>query len=100
MNKIVMLLCVVGLSSGLALAEEQGKGQAPHHKPPTKEQREKMAQLHEKMAACLRTDKPVHECHEEMMKACQEQMGQDGCPMMNGKGMHHGPGDHQAKKSE
>lgn len=53
---------------------------------PTKEQRAKMAGLHEKMAACLKTDKPVRDCHKEMMDSCHE-MGKD-CPMMPGP--HHG----------
>jgi len=52
----------------------------------TKESREKMAVLHEQMAACLRSDKPLADCHSEMRKSCKESMGDQGCPMM-GKGM-------------
>ena len=59
---------------------------------PSKETREKMAQLHEQMAGCLRSDKSVAECRTEMMKSCQDALGKEGCPMMGmgpGMGMHH-----------
>ena len=38
------------------------------------------------MAACLRSDRPLKDCHDEMMHACQKTMGPDGCPMMGGMG--------------
>jgi hypothetical protein len=57
----------------------------PAHPAPTKEMREKMATMHERMAACLRSDKAVAACHEEMMKSCKDTMGETGCPKM---GMH------------
>ena len=50
------------------------------HPAPTKEEREKMAQAHEKMAACLRSDRPMSDCHAEMMKL-HDQMMHDH-PMM------------------
>ncbi len=96
MNKIAMFLFVVCMSGHVAIADDAGK-QSPSKKmsmPPTQmmttDQRQKMADAHERMAVCLRSDKPVSDCHEEMKKACQEGMGKDGCPMMGGKGMHHG----------
>ena len=67
------------------------------------EQRQKMAGQHEKMAACLRSDRPLPECREEMMKGCKEAMGKEGCPMMGGKGphgMHHPMMDGQAPGNE
>ena len=63
---------------------------------PSKETREKMATLHEHMAACLRSDKAIAECRSEMMKSCREVMGKDGCPMM-GPGMHGGTMQGQPK---
>src|SRR6185312_13350181 len=55
---------------------------------PTKEMRERMATLHEQMAACLRSDKHVSECRTEMLKHCQSMMGNQGCTrMMGGAGM-------------
>lgn len=52
----------------------------------TPEQRQEMATMHEKMATCLRSDKPIEECRSEMRKNCQQAMGKDGCPGM-GRGM-------------
>jgi hypothetical protein len=38
---------------------------------PSKDTREKMATLHEQMAACLRSDKSISECRDEMRKNYQ-----------------------------
>ena len=68
------------LLTGIALGAD-----APASRPePSKEMRQKMATLHEQMAACLRSDKALADCRTEMMKGCQEQMGPDGCGMMGG----------------
>ena len=53
----------------------------------TKEKREKMAETHEKMATCLKSDKKMSECHKEMRSQCKSMMGEKGCPMMDGKMM-------------
>jgi hypothetical protein len=53
---------------------------------PSKEVREQMATLHERMAACLRSDKTFTACRDEMQKSCREMMGEQACPMM-GMGM-------------
>jgi hypothetical protein len=50
----------------------------------TAEQRNKMADVHEKLAACLRSDRPMSDCHEEAMKNCQDLLGAN-CPMGHGK---------------
>jgi hypothetical protein len=52
---------------------------------PSKETREKMALLHEQMATCLRSDRAMADCRDEMRKNCQATVGERGCPMM---GMH------------
>jgi hypothetical protein len=52
---------------------------------PSKEMREKMATVHEQMAACLRSDKSIDDCRTAMMKSCHETIGPQGCQMM-GKG--------------
>lgn len=49
----------------------------------TKEQRDSMAGMHEKMATCLRSDKSMKDCHAEMRTNCQDMMGKEGCPMMD-----------------
>lgn len=53
---------------------------------PTKEMRERMATLHEQMAACLRSDKSISDCRAEMRQHCQAMMGSQGCTRMMGSG--------------
>ena len=59
---------------------------------PTKEQREDMAKAHEKMAACLRSDREVSDCRHEMMEQYKQMQGEE-CEHM-GDYMHHGHDDH------
>lgn len=47
----------------------------------TKEERQKMADVHTKMAECLNSDKSMDECHKEMRESCKDMMGKE-CPMM------------------
>ncbi len=49
---------------------------------PSKEDREKMAKLHEQMATCLRSDKSIADCRSEMMQSCRSSVGAQGCQMM------------------
>ena len=88
MNARVSSLQAVSLTATLALLLGAGaafsEGPASQSHPTvSKEQRERMANIHEQMAACLRSDKPVAECHKEAMKSCQEAMGKEGCSMMH-----------------
>ena len=69
---VSMMACVVSAS-----AAETTKSECP---PLTKETREKMAAVHEQIAACLRSDKPVAECRAEMAKSHSELMQASGCP--------------------
>jgi hypothetical protein len=70
---------------------------------PSPEVRQQMAAVHEKMAQCLRSERPMAECRAEMVGSCQQMMGASACPMMGsgaggmgpgmmggGKGMHGG----------
>lgn len=66
----------------------------PSNAAPTKEMRATMAAAHEKMAACLRSDKAMAVCHEEMRKNAP-MMHEQGCPMMQGQ---HGPMHKGAQK--
>lgn len=88
-TRMVVLSAALGaILGGSALAQEK----TPPAPQMTKEQRMKMATAHEQMAACLRTDRPLADCHQEMMKTCQDTMGTGAgmCPMMGGMGMGHG----------
>lgn len=83
-NRVRTTAVLLALSAmgAAALAAGPAPGTSP---APTKETREKMAVLHEQMAACLRSDKAIADCRAEMMKGCQS-LGDHGCPMM-GMGM-------------
>ena len=79
MKKLIIL--------GLALTTSMGGGAFAHDTKSTwrltRQQRDQMASLHEEMAKCLRSDKPLSECRSEMRKNCQAKMGNEGCPMMD-----------------
>ena len=91
-----LLIAGVLASSHAALAAD-----APQSTP-TPEARQQMAAIHEQMAACLKSSRPIAECRAEMFKSCQQTMGQTGCPMggpggrmgrgMMGSGWAMGPG--------
>lgn len=59
---------------------------------PSKAMREQMAMLHEQMATCLRSDKPMSECRTAMMTNCQSMMGAQGCRTAMSMGMGMGGG--------
>lgn len=80
MKKLLPLFALLALCGSAQAAEDTTMMK---HPPVSKEMREKMAAQHEQMAACLRTDKDMMECHQEMQKSCSETMG-DSCPMMKG----------------
>jgi hypothetical protein len=73
------------LMSCVAAAADDAPAAPP---APPKEMRAKMASLHEQMAACLRSDRPFNDCRSEMMKGCQQLMGEQGCPMGMGMRNH------------
>lgn len=100
MNKTLMVLVVLGISVGSAFADDTQKDASSSKKMKmmtmtmTTEQRQKMATAHEAMAVCLKSERPMSDCHDEMMKGCKDVMGKDGCPMMGGKGMGYGKKGH------
>jgi hypothetical protein len=48
----------------------------------TKEERQKMAEMHTNMASCLQSERPMSDCKSEMMKSCKGMMEKSGCSMM------------------
>ncbi len=68
------------------------------------DQRSQMADLHQTMAICLRSSKPMTDCHEEMKASCKMNMGEDSCMMsghmMDKKGMMKGQRAMEMKKTE
>jgi len=75
------LACLLALAAtaDMALSAEPAH---MDHPAVSKEMRAKMAAAHEQMAACLKSDRPIMECHAEMMKQHEEFM------------MHHDAGEH------
>jgi hypothetical protein len=84
LDALGLFASLVLIAGGILAAEPPAGAPAT----PSRETREKMAAMHEQMAACLRSDKPIAECRQEAMKHHQEMMGKDGCPMMD---MHQVP---------
>jgi hypothetical protein len=73
---------IVALVGG-AIAEDKSATASP-----SPEARQQMAEAHEQMAACLRSDKPFEECRSQMQqlhKRCVAAMGAQGCPMWGGR---------------
>lgn len=79
MSKLAALVaCLAIFGAAFAADEPTPAAKTP---APTKEQREQMAKVHEHMAACLRSDKTVWECHDAARQECQAAMGGQ-CAMM------------------
>ena len=89
--RVLVTSLMIACAGGPAFGQQAGPAAEP-----SKERREQMAVLHEKMAACLRSDKDLAACREEMRNNCRDMMGDQGCPMMDGMHegmMQHAPGD-------
>jgi hypothetical protein len=84
MTRFVLVAISLMFVGAAALAAEP-TNPAPE---PSSEQRHKMAEIHQRMADCLVSERPMSECRAEMQKSCQS-MGREDCSMMGG-GM--GPG--------
>src|SRR5260221_614742 len=85
MTRATAVACAIAILSaaGASLAAESAHMDRP---APSKDMRAKMASAHEQLAACLRSDRPIAECHEEMMKQ-HELMGHEM--------MRHGHDEHE-----
>ena len=64
------------------------------------EMKKNMADMYQKMADCMKTDTPMHDCHKEVMKGCPVAKATGYCPLMDGmKGMmNHGKMKHGKMK--
>lgn len=89
---LLSLFVAVGAAAAVRAADaDAGKTAADRQK--MIEMHEKMAALHAQTAECLKAGKPVKECHDALVAQCP--MGKDGgcpmmgetCPMGRGKGM-------------
>ncbi len=85
--KKILLLSATLILTSTAFAKDKAKTMEM-----SKEDRAKMAEMHSKMADCLKSDKEMSECHKEWKDSCKD-MG-NSCQMMMGKdkGMKHSKG--------
>lgn len=86
----VLLLIVGGISVSQARADDtsnSAKVRSKHHtrsgmmSEPTADMRKKMADMHQMVADCLKSEKPVSECKQEMVKNCPMMKEGKKCPM-------------------
>ena len=75
---------VLGGAAAVAADSPPGAEQGEY----SKDTRERMAQLNERMAACLRSDTPVADCDKQIARACQEQLGHSDCLFGTRTGMN------------
>lgn len=94
-NSVLSMFAALSLLSAPSFAAEK----AAKSGEPTKEERqmraerhEKMSEMHEKMAECLRSDKTMSECHEQIQKECSAMREGGHCPMLDEMGMGMGRG--------
>ncbi|OFZ19176.1 MAG: hypothetical protein A2Z20_02315 [Bdellovibrionales bacterium RBG_16_40_8] len=88
MKKHIFMALVISMSTSFMTTSSAFSADAKKEeaKPLIKEARQKMAEIHTKMAGCLNSDKSMKECRGDMMKNCQETMGKEDCPMMGKMG--------------
>ena len=88
------LLFALLISTTASADEKDTSGHSANHMAATPEMKKDMADMHQKMADCLRTDKSMQDCHGEMMKDCQGAKASGHCSMMDSMmskgGMKHG----------
>lgn len=91
MKKTILICAVLTMLGTFSASADEEKTTTPNKAESkatiTPAQRQNMASMHEKMATCLRSNKPMSECRTEMRKNCQAMMAQGGCPMMGEMGM-------------
>lgn len=88
------LLFALLISTTASAEEKSASAHSANHMAATPEMKKDMANMHQKMADCLGTDKSMQDCHGEMMKDCQGAKAAGHCSMMdsmmNKGGMKHG----------
>lgn len=73
----------IALAAGAAAAQETAP---PAPGTPSADQRHAMAEIHQKMADCLDSERPINECRADMLTNCRTMMGPESCPKMMGLG--------------
>lgn len=84
--KTVLTICLVTAFIAPTHAHSANAPDPSKASAPSTADRETMAAAHEKMATCLRSNKDLQECHNDLRAQCQATMGSN-CP-----GLQMGPG--------
>jgi hypothetical protein len=84
-----VLLFILSVSVGANGAGKSVTSKAPSHTSMTPEMKKDVAEMHQKMADCMKTDKSMEECRKDVMTNCPVAEAMGGhCPLMDGmKGM-------------
>lgn len=95
MKNFVMLVAAVMISSPFAFGADKNDKATKTDKSSwmsmSPETRKQMADMHQKMADCLKSDRSISECRDNMMANCP--MMKDGSCPMTGMMMGHGDYD-------
>ena len=83
----VVLVCFTLGFSSLSFGEDQAQSTSQM----SPELRKDMANMHQKMADCLRTDKSIEECQRQVAKDCPLVAKTGQCPIEQGMGAMMGP---------
>jgi hypothetical protein len=83
----IVVIAAIAMSWGITARAVEPTEPASGAEP--QQSREQMARAHEKMAACLRSERPLAECRAEMMHTCKAAKAKQGCEMkMTDHGEH------------
>jgi hypothetical protein len=80
-GSVVIGIAVLLLSGASAWAADAPTSTSSAREP-SQELREKMATVHEQMAACLRSEKSFAECRSQMQSNCRQNADGQTCPLM------------------
>ena len=88
------MLFALLISTPASAVEKDASSHPANKMVTTPEMKKDMADMHQKMADCLKSEKSMQDCHDEMMKDCQGEKAPAHCSMMEGMmkkgGMRHG----------
>ena len=92
--KTSLLLIPILLFTSISFSAEKPTTKATNYPAMTTDMRSKMAEMHQQMATCLKSEKTFEECHNSMTNSCREfgqMMPMKGPGMMPGHpGKMHG----------
>lgn len=80
----VAILSVSVTSVVMAQANSKAVNNTSTASEQSPEMKKNLADMYQKMADCMKTDKSQHDCHKEIIKDCPVAKATGSCPLMNG----------------